>query len=145
MKRKATSVWQGSGMEGKGSLTTPSGAFDKHPYSFKARFKNEDGTAGTNPEELIAVAHAGCFNMALSFKLGEKGYTPDRLETDAVLTMNTEGEDFKITDIELNLEAEVPDIDEKEFKEIANKAKEGCPVSQALSSVNITLNAKLVK
>ena len=82
--------------------------------------------------------------MALSFKLGEKGYTPDSLKTDAVLTMNTEGEDFKITDIELNLEAKIPDIEDKEFQEIANKAKEGCPVSQALKAVNITLNAKLV-
>ncbi|MFA0962329.1 OsmC family protein [Roseivirga sp. BDSF3-8] len=143
MKRNAKAVWQGSGMEGKGSLTTPSGAFKDHPYSFKARFKNEDGTAGTNPEELIAVAHAGCFNMALSFKLGEKGYTPDSLETKAVLTMDTEGDDFKITDIELNLEAKIPDIEDSEFQEIAKKAKEGCPVSVALGSVNITLNAKL--
>lgn len=143
MKRKAIANWQGTGMEGTGKLSTTSGVLIEQPYSFKTRFKNEEGTLGTNPEELIAAAHAGCFNMALSFQLGGAGFTPENLNTEAVLSMeNVEGH-FKIMSIELNLKARVPNIDSEKFQEIAANAKKSCPVSQALSAIKITLNATL--
>ncbi|WP_108803200.1 OsmC family protein [Aquimarina sp. Aq107] len=145
MKRKATATWQGGGMEGTGSLTTVSGVFNEQPYSFKTRFKNEDGTLGTNPEELIAAAHAGCFNMALSFQLGDAGFIPEALNTQAVLAMENVDGHFKIIGIELNLEATVDGIENDKFQEIAANAKSSCPVSQALSSVDITLNATLTQ
>jgi osmotically inducible protein OsmC len=144
MKRKATANWQGTGMEGTGQLTTTSGVFTNQPYSFKTRFKNEDGKLGTNPEELIAAAHAGCFNMALSFQLQGAGFTPDNLDTEAILSMENVDGHFKIMGIELNLEARVPDITEDKLKEIALNAKNNCPVSKALSAIDISLNAKLV-
>jgi len=145
MKRKATANWQGSGMEGQGKLSTISGVFNQQPYSFKTRFKNEDGTLGTNPEELIAAAHAGFFNMALSFQLGGAGFTRKNLSTQAILSMENIDGHFKIMGIELNLEAEVEGIEPDKFQEIAANAKKTCPVSQALSSVDITLNATLVQ
>lgn len=144
MKRKATAHWQGTGLEGKGSLTTQSKVFDEQPYSFKTRFKNDDGKLGTNPEELIAAAHAGCFNMALSFQLGGAGFPPKSLNTEAVLTMKNVDGHFKIMGIELNLTADVPNIDNDKFEEITANAKNTCPVSQALSSIEITLNTKLI-
>lgn len=144
MKRKANAIWKGSGKEGGGVLTTQSGVFNEQPYSFKLRFENEDGTQGTNPEELIAAAHAGCFNMALSFQLGGAGFTPDELNTDAVVMLENVGSGFKITSITLNLSGHVPGISEEKFLELATVAKENCPISQALSSVPTTLNAKLV-
>lgn len=143
MKRTATSVWKGSGTGGSGSLTTQSGVFDEQPYSFKTRFENEDGKEGTNPEELIGAAHAGCFNMALSVQLGKEDYTPDELETKATVEIEKQGEGFKITKITLDLTATIPEIEEGKFQEIAKAAKEGCPVSQALSAVDIDLNATL--
>ncbi len=144
MKRVAIALWKGSGMEGTGSLTTKSGAFDTQPYSFKTRFKNEDGTLGTNPEELIAAAHAGCFKMALSFQLGGQGYIPNLLTTEAIVTMeNLEGH-FKITKIDLNLTADIDGIAKEQFLEIAAGAKKNCPISQALAAVEIVLNADLV-
>ncbi len=142
MKRRANSVWKGTGLEGSGTLTTQSKAFDKHPYSTKLRFENEDGKQGTNPEELIAAAHAGCFNMALSFQLSGAGYTPDELNTDAVLTLEKQGEGYAITNIDLNLTASVPGISEDEFNKLAENAKNGCPVSSVLNC-DIGLNAKL--
>lgn len=135
MKRKANAIWKGSTKEGGGSLTGPSGVLDKTPYSFKARFENEDGKLGTNPEELIAAAHAGCFNMALSVVLGEEGYEAEELSTDAIVTLEKTSGGFEITSIELQLSAKVPEIDESKFKELANGAKEGCPISKALKSV----------
>ena len=139
MKRKINAIWKGDGADGTGVLTAQSGAFNNMPYSFKTRFKNDDGTLGTNPEELIAAAHAGCFNMKLSFVLNESEYNPEELNTDAVLTF----EDGKVISIELNLKAKVPNIDEEKFQELAEEAKENCPISGALNC-DIILNAVLI-
>ncbi len=145
MKRRASAVWNGSGKEGSGTLSSTSGVLDNTPYSFAARFVSEDGKAGTNPEELIAAAHAGCFTMALSFQLGNAGFTADELSTEAVVTVeNPDGSGFKIMKIELSLKGKVPGIDKDKFLELANNAKKGCPVSQALSTVDITLSAELL-
>jgi len=143
MKRTARAVWTGSGMEGSGTLNTQSGVFKEQPYSIKMRFENEDGQLGTNPEELIAAAHAGCFAMALSVELGKEGFTPDSLNTEAVLSLDKVEEGWKITKIVLNLEANVPGISKDQFHEIANGAKKGCPVSKLLNcdiELNYTLN-----
>ena len=142
--RKGSAEWIGTGLEGAGFLNTPSGLLDNMPYSLSHRFENEDGRAGTNPEELIAAAHAGCFCMALSFQIVEAGYTPNRLATTAVIQMKQEGYDWSFEKIILNLEAEVQNIGEEKFIELANNAKESCPVSMALSAVPIELNAKLI-
>ena len=139
MKRTSNAVWKGSGMEGSGTLTTQSGAFDKQPYSVKLRFENEDGKKGTNPEELIAAAHAGCYAMALSVELSKAGYTADTLEVDAKLSLDKDGDGWAITKIELHLDAKVPDVSDDEFDKLANGAKEGCPVSKVLDC-EITLN-----
>lgn len=139
MKRKANAIWNGSTKEGSGKLTGPSGVLDKTPYSFKARFENEDGKLGTNPEELIAAAHAGCFNMALSVVLGEEGFKPDELNTDATVKLEKTDGGFEITSIELKLAAKVPEIEERKFKELAQGAKEGCPISKALKAVPMEL------
>ena len=135
MRRRATSTWKGSGKEGQGTLTTQSKTFNEQPYSAKLRFENEDGKQGTNPEELIAAAHAGCFNMALSFALGGEGYTPDELRTEATVSIEKEeeGEGFTITKSVLKLTAQVSDISKEEFEKIANGAKENCPVSKVLN------------
>ena len=133
MKRTATSIWKGSGKEGQGTLTTQSGVFKDQPYSAKLRFENEDGKAGTNPEELIAAAHAGCFNMALSFQLSGAGYTPTELRTEAVVTLEKEGEGFAVKKSLLKLTAQVPNISEDEFNKLAKAAKEGCPISKVLN------------
>ena len=129
MKRKVNAIWIGDGADGNGVLSAQSGAFDKMPYSFKTRFENDEGKLGTNPEELIAAAHAGCFNMKLSFVLNEAGYNPEELNTDAVLTFI----DGKIISIELNLSAKVPGVSIEEFKELAEDAKKNCPISGALN------------
>ncbi|MGK7389105.1 MAG: OsmC family protein [Candidatus Cyclobacteriaceae bacterium M2_1C_046] len=144
MKRTAKAVWKGTGMEGKGALTTPSGVFREQPYSVKTRFENEDGTLGTNPEELIAAAHAGCFSMALSFQLGGAGFPPEELETNAEILMEKSGVHWSIAKITLHLNAKVSGISNDKFQELAKNAKEGCPVSKALSAVPIELKAKLV-
>jgi osmotically inducible protein OsmC len=144
MKRTSTAVWNGSGLEGKGSLTTQSGVFQNQPYSFKTRFQNEDGKAGTNPEELIAAAHAGCFNMALSFQLVGAGFTADELHTTAALNLekDKEGDGFTITTVHLDLKAKVPGIDQAKFQELADRAKQNCPVSKVLNAT-ITMTAQL--
>ncbi len=142
MKRTGKAVWKGSGLEGSGTLTTQSGAFDEQPYSVKLRFENEDGKKGTNPEEMIATAHAGCFAMALSVELGKAGYTADEINVNANLSLDKDGEGWAITKINLKLDATVPEISEDEFAEIANGAKEGCPVSKVLDC-EITLDHKL--
>ena len=139
MKRKVNAIWKGDGADGNGVLTAQSGAFDKMPYSFKTRFENDEGKLGTNPEELIAAAHAGCFNMKLSFVLNEAGYNPEELNTDAVLTF----EDEKIISIELNLSAKVPNVSNEEFEELAEDAKKNCPISGALNC-DIILNPSLI-
>ena len=133
MKRTATSVWKGSGQEGQGHLTTQSGVFNQQPYSFKLRFKNEEGKEGTNPEELVAAAHAGCFNMALSVELGKAGYTPDELTTEAAVFLEQQDGGFAITKSVLKLKAKVSGIQEEEFNKIAKGAKENCPISKLLN------------
>lgn len=143
MKRIAEAVWNGSGTEGSGTLTTPkSGAFTDLPYSVKLRFENEDGTKGTNPEELIAAAHAGCYAMALSVALEKAGYTADSIETKATISLDKQDNGWAITKSALQLEAKVPDISEDKFDEIANGAKAGCPVSKLLDA-EITLDYTL--
>lgn len=137
--RNAEAVWQGDLMTGNGRMKFGSGAFDGQ-YSFQSRF--EEGT-GTNPEELIAAAHAGCFSMALSAGLAKGGFPPTRVQTTAKVTLGKVEEGFAITRIDLATEAEVPGIDEAKFLEFAEGAKKGCPVSKALAAVNITLDAKL--
>ena len=139
MKRKVNAIWKGDGADGDGVLTAQSGAFNNMPYSFKTRFKNDDGTLGTNPEELIAAAHAGCFNMKLSFVLNESDFHPEELNTDAILTF----EDGQVISIELNLQAKVSGISEEKFQELAEDAKKNCPISGALNC-EIILNASLV-
>lgn len=129
MKRKVNAIWRGDGANGNGSLTTQSGAINNMPYSFKTRFENEDGKLGTNPEELIAAALVGCFNMKLSFVLNEADYSPSELNTSAVLTF----EDGKVLSIDLNLQGNVPEISQEKFVELANEAKNNCPISGALN------------
>jgi lipoyl-dependent peroxiredoxin len=133
--RKANAAWTGSGKDGKGTLTTQSTVLNASQYSFKTRF--EEGI-GTNPEELVAAAHAGCFTMQLSFLLGAEGFTPGELNTDAKLTF----EDGAITQIHLELQDEVDGITPEKFAEIATNAKEICPISKLLNT-NITLSATL--
>ena len=138
--RTASAIWEGNLVKGKGTVALGSGAFEG-AYSFTSRF--EDGT-GTNPEELIGAAHAGCFSMALSAILAEAGFTPTRVATKAAVKMDKVEGGFKIMRIDLTTEAEVPGIDEATFLEHATAAKGGCPVSQALASVEITLSAHLI-
>lgn len=144
MKRRSTAIWQGNGAEGKGTLTSMSGLLDKTPYSSAARFKNEDGKAGTNPEELIAAAHSGCYAMALSYALTGAGFVPDELQVRADVSLDKVEDHFEITGIHLDLAGKVKGISEEKFLELATAAKVSCPVSRALSAVEITLAAKLV-
>lgn len=143
-KRTASAVWHGSGAEGSGSLTGPSGVLDNTPYSAKLRFQNEDGKAGTNPEELIAAAHAGCYIMALSFRLSGAGFPPSELRCSATIDMEKGDAGWSFAKITLHLEASVPGLAADQFMEHANAAKAGCPVSKALAAVPIELEAKLV-
>jgi osmotically inducible protein OsmC len=143
MKRKATAIWQGSGLEGKGQLSSTSGVLNATPYSTAARFADESGTSGTNPEELIAAAHSGCFAMALSFALTGAGFVPTELNVKATVNIEKIGDHFEITAIHLDLTGNVPGISEAKFMELAGAAKENCPVSKALRAVEITLSANL--
>lgn len=143
MKRKSTAIWNGTGKEGKGTLTSTSGVLQNTPYSFATRFMSEDGKAGTNPEELIAAAHAGCFSMALSFQLTGAGFPPTELKTEAILSLENENGGFVIKSIHLEVIGDVPQITEAKFIELANDAKKNCPVSKALAAIEITLSAKL--
>lgn len=143
MIRKASVVWHGTGKDGSGTLSTQSGALKSLPYTWKTRFGDESGTSGTNPEELIAAAHASCFTMATSFQLTGAGFTPEELSTNAVLTMEQSGVHWSISGIKLELTAKVPGLTDEKLQELAKNAKEGCPVSRALN-VPITLEAKLV-
>ena len=142
LKRYATAQWAGSGLEGKGQVSTTSGALPELPYSFKTRFQNPDGQLGTNPEELIAAAHAGCYNMALSFQLTGAGFPPTSLHTRAELIMEKEDGHFAVKEIILNLEGIVPGLDAEKFGQIAVNAKNTCPVSQALQAIKISLIVK---
>jgi osmotically inducible protein OsmC len=131
MNRKARAVWQGTGKDGSGHLTADSGVLSDTPYSFKTRFENEKGT---NPEELIAAAHAGCFTMALAFQLQGAGFTPTELATEAVVTIEQEGGGFTIRKSALSLNADVPGIDRGRFEELARAAEKNCPVSKVLNA-----------
>lgn len=144
MKRKTTAIWQGNGAEGKGILSSTSGVLNNTPFSSTTRFKNEDGLAGTNPEELIAAAHSGCFAMALSYGLAGAGFTATELKVEAAVNIEKITDHFEITGIHLDLTGNVPGISEEKFLELAGAAKVNCPVSRALKAVNITLSAKLV-
>lgn len=136
--RSGEAVWEGSLKEGTGELGTESGAL-KEKYTFGSRFKED---SGTNPEELIAAAHAGCYSMALSLVLGHKGYTPTKIKTTA--KVNIDPEELNITTSSLTTEAIIPEISKKEFHKIAKKAKKECPVTKALKGVNVELTAKLL-
>lgn len=143
MKRSGSAVWRGEGKTGSGTLTTPSGALRELPYSAKVRFEDETGRAGTNPEELIAAAHAGCFSMALAFQLAAAGHPPEQLDTTANVSLEQEGSGWTIKRIVLSLRGRVPGITPEKFQELANAAKAGCPVSRALGAVDIQLEASL--
>jgi osmotically inducible protein OsmC len=140
MIRKARAVWRGTGRAGKGELSSDSGVLSATPYSFKTRFESEKGT---NPEELIAAAHAGCFTMALAFQLERAGYAPTELATEAAVTLEPEGQGFRISKSALTLRAKVSDIDPGTFARLAGDAEKNCPVSK-LFKAEITLDAKLV-
>src|SRR5215471_18175279 len=140
MIRKAKAIWRGTGRDGNGSLSTDSGVLASAPYSFKTRFENEKGT---NPEELIAAAHAGCFTMALAFGMQRAGLTPTELTTEAAVTLEQEGGGFRISRSALTLRAKVPNLDQAKFMELAKDAEQNCPVSKVLKA-EITLDAQLV-
>jgi osmotically inducible protein OsmC len=139
MIRKASAVWNGSGRDGTGKLTTASSVLSDTTFGYKSRF--EEGP-GTNPEELIAAAHAGCFSMALAFGLQAAGFTAEEIRTEAAVTLEPEGQGFKISKSALTLRARVPGIDGAKFHELANGAEKNCPVSKVLNA-EITLDAKL--
>jgi len=140
MKSTAAAVWQGGLKDGKGALTSASGVLAEQPYSFATRF---EGAGGTNPEELIAAAHAGCFAMALSMILGEQGLVPERLDAEAKVTLEQVADGFAITASHLTVRGRVPNATPETFDAAANTAKAGCPVSKALNA-EITLDAQLV-
>ena len=140
MKNSGSAVWSGGLKDGKGAISTQSGALKDQPYGFATRFEDKPGT---NPEELLGAAHAGCFTMALSNILGEAGLKADRMETKADVTLEKQGEGFAITSVHLALSAKVPGADKAKFEELAAKVKAGCPVSK-LFNTNITLDAKLL-
>ena len=139
MKRNASAVWTGGLKEGRGNISSDSGVLADTQYSFSTRF--EDGK-GTNPEELIAAAHAGCFSMALSAQLGTMGLTPERIATTASVSLDKVGEGFAITAVHLTVKAKVPGADAPQFQTAANNAKAGCPVSKVLNAT-ITMEATL--
>ena len=137
--KKAWAVWRGGIKDGGGTISTETGVLKEAPYGFKSRF--EDGP-GTNPEELIGAAHAGCFSMALSLMLGEAGLKPEQIDTHAAITLEKSADGFEITASHLTVVARIPGANQAKFEEIANKAKAGCPVSKVLNA-NITMDARL--
>ena len=139
MKTYGSAVWKGGIKDGKGAISTRSGALTEYPYGFSSRF---EGKPGTNPEELIGAAHAGCFTMALSLILGEAGLTAERMETRADVTLDELGDGYAVTAVHLALNAKIPGADQARFQELAAKAKAGCPVSK-LMKAEITLDATL--
>jgi osmotically inducible protein OsmC len=140
MIRKAQAVWHGTGRDGTGDLTTQSTVLSHTPYSFKTRFESEPGT---NPEELIAAAHAGCFTMALAFQLQAAGFTPEELSTEAAVSLDQDGTGFKISKSALTLTAKVPGLSQEKFDELAGNAEKGCPVSKVLNA-EVTLTKTLL-
>lgn len=145
LKRNSTAVWHGTGPKGSGKITTQSGAFKEQPYSVNTRFQSEDGKAGTNPEELIGAAHAGCFTMALAFQLTNAGFEPTELTTTATVSMEKQDAGWTITGIHLDTSGKIPNCSAEKYAELADAAKKGCPVSRALSATPITMNAKLLQ
>jgi osmotically inducible protein OsmC len=141
IKRTAEAVWRGGGPDGQGVLTTQSGTLSGTPYSAGMRFGEDKGT---NPEELIGAAHAGCFSMALAFGLGGSGHKPDELRTSAVVTIEKEGAGWTVKSSALTLKAKIPGISEADFKKAAEAAKTGCPISRVLAGATITLDAQLL-
>jgi len=141
MDRSASAVWHGGLKDGQGTISTQSGTLKDTQYSFKTRFENG---VGTNPEELIAAAHAGCFTMALSGQLSSIERPPETLETTAVVTMETTDDGPTVTRIALTTRAKVPNIEKEKFDELAKKAKEGCPISRLLKAAEISLDAQLI-
>jgi lipoyl-dependent peroxiredoxin len=139
MIKNAWAVWKGSIKEGGGTISTETGVLKDAPYGFKSRFENGKGT---NPEELIGAAHAGCFSMAFSLMLGEAGLTAEKIETHAAVTLDKVGEGFAITKSHLTVKARIPGADQAKFESIANKAKANCPVSKVLNA-SITMDATL--
>jgi len=139
LKRSSSVVWKGPGQTGTGSISTQSGAFKDQPYGFNTRFASEDGKAGTNPEELIAAAHASCFTMALAFQLTGAGHPATQLDTNAVVSIEKQDGGWAVVGIALDVTGSVPGIDEAKFKELAEVAKQNCPISKALAAVPITL------
>ncbi len=139
MNRTAKAIGRGTGRAGNGNLSTDSGVLAETPYSFKTRFENDKGT---NPEELIAAAHAGCFTMALAFQLQSAGFTPTELATEAAVSLDPEGQGFRISRSALTLRANVPNLDQATFMRLAGVAEKNCPVSKVLNA-EITLDAKL--
>jgi lipoyl-dependent peroxiredoxin len=139
MARKATAIWRGTGKDGDGKLSTESSVLEQTPYSYKTRFEDENGT---NPEELIAAAHAGCFTMSLAFALQGAGFTASELSTEAAVTLEADGKGFRIGRSALTLRGKVPDLDEATFLRLAGEAEKSCPVSKVLNTT-ITLDAKL--
>ena len=140
INRTGSAQWKGGLKDGKGAISTQSGALKEYPYGFASRF---EGKQGTNPEELLGAAHAGCFTMATSLMLGEAGFTADEMNTTAQVTLEQDSGGFTITHVALTLRAKIPNIDEAKFQEITAKAKAGCPVSK-LFKAEISLDAKLV-
>jgi len=141
MKTSGSAAWQGGIKDGKGAISTRSGALQDYPYGFASRF---EGKPGTNPEELIGAAHAGCFTMALSLILGEAGFTATRMSTTAEVSLDRLDDGFAITAVHLKLDATIPGIDKPKFEELVAKAKSGCPVSKLLKA-DITLEATLLE
>jgi osmotically inducible protein OsmC len=139
MKRKASAVWRGGLKDGKGTISSESGVLKETQYSFSTRFENG---IGTNPEELIAAAHAGCFSMALSAELGKAGITPESIHTTATITMDKTDAGWTVTDSHLDVAAKIPGVDPAKFTAAANAAKAGCPISRLLKA-NVTMDAKL--
>jgi osmotically inducible protein OsmC len=143
MIRKSTAEWQGDGLHGSGSLSTQSGALRAQPYSFKTRILSEDGKAGTNPEELLGAAHAGCLAMSIAFALAEAGYAPRSIRATADVAFSKIGEGFAITSIALDVEARVDGIGTEQFRALAEAAKKNCMISKALAATPISLTARL--
>jgi osmotically inducible protein OsmC len=144
LKRTATAIWHGNGPKGTGAISTLSGAMEDQPYGFNTRFASEDGKAGTNPEELIAAAHASCFTMALSFQLTNNNFEPTELKTLATVSMEKQDIGWTITQIHLDVTGKVPGVDAAKFDELANTAKKGCPISRALNAIPISMTAQLL-
>ncbi|ASY44691.1 MAG: OsmC family protein [Pseudomonadota bacterium] len=140
INRSGSAVWSGGLKDGKGAISTQSGALDAYPYGFATRF---EGVPGSNPEELIAAAHASCFTMALSLILGEEGFTASKMESHAVVTLEKQEDGFAVTASHLTLKASIPDVDESTFQDLAAKAKANCPISKLLKA-DISLEAELL-